>query len=108
MKNFFLLFFLFGSALLGRQHVSSQLSGRVSNHLNEPMSGVTVLLKHEPSATYRGALTNVDGRFSIGNLRAGGPYSLMLSYTGYTFSKIDTLMLEDNQKKILSLQMKPL
>ena len=41
-----------------------------------PVIGATVVAIHEPSGTLYGAVTNVDGRYTIQGMRTGGPYKI--------------------------------
>jgi hypothetical protein len=65
------------------QVTTASLSGKVTDASNETIIGATVQAIHEPSGTVYGAITNVDGRYSITNMRAGGPYKVEVSYVGY-------------------------
>jgi len=49
----------------------------------EAVIGATVQIVHEPSGTNYGAITNMDGRFSLQGMRTGGPYKVTVSYIGY-------------------------
>jgi hypothetical protein len=65
------------------QVTTSSMSGKVTDANNETIIGATVQAIHEPSGAVYGAITNVDGRYSITNMRAGGPYKVEVSYVGY-------------------------
>lgn len=52
------------------------VSGRVTNKSNEPLPGVTVLMK----GTSTGTVTNVNGRFSLSDVPSGG--TLVFSFVG--------------------------
>lgn len=87
------------------QPTTATVNGTITDEENKPMMGVTVLLKHLPTGTYRGAITRADGRYALTKLRTGGPYSAMLSFTGYKGQTKDSLMLEDGQKLSLDFKM---
>src|SRR5204863_3728820 len=42
----------------------------------------TIIAIHEPSGTSYESTTRADGRYSIPNMRVGGPYSIQVIYTG--------------------------
>jgi hypothetical protein len=61
---------------------TGNMSGVVTNAQAAPVEGATVLAIHEPSGTSYETLTRADGRFTISNMRVGGPYSVQVVYTG--------------------------
>ena len=61
---------------------TGQISGRVIDAQQQPVGGASVIAIHEPSGTTYEATTRADGRFSIPNMRVGGPYSVTVAYTG--------------------------
>lgn len=64
------------------QVTTSAISGVVTNDQNEPVIGATVFAVHQPSGTKYGAVTNIDGRYTIQGMRTGGPYTVTVSYVG--------------------------
>ena len=55
------------------QVTTSAVSGQVIDENQEPVIGATVVAVHEPSGTMYGAVTNIDGRYTIQGMRTGGP-----------------------------------
>ncbi|MBX0291269.1 TonB-dependent receptor [Hymenobacter sp. HSC-4F20] len=70
--------------LVSAQVTSSALNGKVASDTGEDLIGVTVVATHLPTGTKRGTATEADGRFTIPNLQAGGPYTVQVSYIGFT------------------------
>jgi hypothetical protein len=64
------------------QVTTSSMSGKVAS-AGEPIIGASVIAVHQPSGTKYGAVTNIDGRYSIQGMRTGGPYRVEVSYVGY-------------------------
>jgi hypothetical protein len=58
------------------------LAGIVLDAQQQPVAGASVIAIHEPSGTSYEATTRADGRFSMPNMRVGGPYSVTVAYTG--------------------------
>jgi hypothetical protein len=58
------------------------ITGIVTNELKEPIAGAEVVAIHEPSGTVYETVTRGDGRFSIPNMRVGGPYTVTVAYAG--------------------------
>ena len=78
----FLLAGLFLTNSLG-QITTSGLKGLVVDEKNEALTGATVVAIHTPSGSQYGVLSNSDGRFSLTNMRVGGPYQVTISFVGY-------------------------
>ncbi len=60
---------------------TGSISGVVTDG-QKPVAGASVLAIHEPSGTSYEATTRADGRFSIPNMRVGGPYTVQVNYVG--------------------------
>jgi hypothetical protein len=58
------------------------ISGLVLNAQKQPVPGATVIAIHEPSGTSYETTTRADGRYSIPNMRVGGPYTVQVVFTG--------------------------
>jgi len=65
------------------QVTTSGLRGVIVDEKKEALAGATVVAVHVPSGTQYGVLTNKDGRFTISNMRVGGPYQVTVSFIGY-------------------------
>ncbi len=65
------------------QVTTSGLRGVIVDEKKEALAGATVVAVHVPSGTQYGVLTNKDGRFTISNMRVGGPYQVTISFIGY-------------------------
>ena len=100
MKNMQKLFLTFIVACLitatGYSQVTkSGMNGTVTSESGEALPGATVVAVHEPSGTQYGTVTNTDGRFNIQGMRPGGPYTVRVSYVGYstgTYTDITLLL----------------
>ena len=68
---------------LNAQVTTSSMGGKVTDSSNEPIIGAAIRVVHQPSGTRYNAITNVDGRYSIQGMRAGGPYKVDISYVGF-------------------------
>jgi len=77
------------------QVTKSGMNGTVTSESGEALPGATVVAVHEPSGTQYGAVTNTEGRFNIQGMRPGGPYTVRVSYVGYstgTYTDITLLL----------------
>lgn len=59
------------------------LSGLVSDEQGGVLPGATVEAVHEPTGTRYSVVTGTDGRFSILNVRVGGPYVVDVGMSGF-------------------------
>lgn len=93
------------SAAASAQITTSALSGKVTDSAKEEVIGATVLAVHVPSGTQYGAITNIDGRYTINGMRAGGPYKVTISYVGYQTAVIDDVTLALGETYVLNQQL---
>lgn len=106
--------FLFSALVVSTMAVSanaqvttSAISGKVLDETKAPVIGATVVAIHEPSGTLYGAVTNVDGRYTIQGMRTGGPYKIEVSYVGYNKMAYTGISLELGNTFNLNVDMKP-
>jgi hypothetical protein len=72
------------------QITTSGMNGKVTGRNGESLPGATVVAVHLHSGTKYGSITDVNGLYSIVNMRIGGPYKIIISYVGFTsFTKED-------------------
>ncbi|WET67020.1 carboxypeptidase regulatory-like domain-containing protein [Sphingobacterium sp.] len=64
------------------QETSGSLTGRVLNETKASVPGVSIEALHTPSGTKYVLSTDKDGRFTINNMRIGGPYRLSATAVG--------------------------
>lgn len=86
MKQFFTLlalFFIVSVAPLLGQVTTATLLGQVTDTKGEALPGATIVATHIPSGTRYGVTTRTDGRYSLPNLRVGGPYQVTALMTGF-------------------------
>ena len=84
-RLFFLMVTLLTVSLTALAQVTtSGINGKVTlgTANGEVAIGATVQAVHQPSGTRYGAVTNVEGRYSIQGMRTGGPYTVTVSYIG--------------------------
>ena len=76
----------------GAQTVTTgAISGLVTDESGGVLPGASVEAVHDPTGTRYSAVTGTDGRFSILNVRAGGPYSVTVKLSGFKDQKYSGL-----------------
>ena len=94
------------SAAASAQITTSAMSGKVIDSDNEAVIGATVQAIHTPSGTSYGTITNIDGRYSLQGMRAGGPYKVTISYVGYQSATYEDVTLSLGETYVLNHTMK--
>lgn len=74
------------------QVTTSGINGKITGN-GEVLPGAAVVAIHVPSGTQYGTITNSDGRFTIQGMRTGGPYTVEVSFIGYTKSTLTDITL---------------
>ena len=89
------------------QVTSSSLSGRVViEATGETAIGATITAVHEPTATRYQAIANGEGRYAIQGMRNGGPYTVTVSYIGFTPKVFHDITLRLGESSVLDVVMK--
>lgn len=84
LTTFFVCFIvlpLFNIAMA--QVTTSTIDGLITDREGEPLAGANVVAVHEPSGTRRGVSTRSNGRYTLPNLRIGGPYTVTVTFVGF-------------------------
>lgn len=69
------------------------MRGNVMDASGESLIGAYVQAVHQPSGTTYGTATDLEGNYRIPNMRVGGPYKVIVSYTGYSELNTDGIQL---------------
>ena len=71
----------------------------------EEAIGATITAKDTRSGAVYRAVTNIDGRYTITGMRAGGPYEVEVSYIGYQTSKFTGFQLQLGQNTVVDAEL---
>lgn len=107
MKRFVFIAIAFLTALaftLNAQVTTSGISGKVTSN-GEPIIGATVVAVHTPSGTQYGAVTNVNGNYTLTGMRVGGPYRIEFSYVGYSKNIVTDIFLNLGETPVLNVKL---
>ncbi len=66
------------------------------------LPGASIKAVHNPTGTTYGVMTNTDGRFTIPNMRSGGPYTVVVSYVGLSHEKFENVYLKLGESFVLN------
>ncbi|MBF9238642.1 TonB-dependent receptor [Hymenobacter sp. BT683] len=75
------------------QITTSAFEGLVTDKTGAAIPGATVVLVHVPTGTRSGTQSEPNGKFLLNNLKPGGPYTVQVSFVGYTTQSNDDLFL---------------
>jgi Carboxypeptidase regulatory-like domain/TonB-dependent Receptor Plug Domain len=90
----FYVFIAFSPLALHAQVTTSSITGVVKGTDNRPLVGATVKAIHVPSGTVYTTVTQNDGRFTLSNMRVGGPYTVDITFVGYKTGDYKDIQLE--------------
>ena len=89
---FFLVALSFG--VLSAQGVTtSSMSGKITDTNGEPLIGANIAAVHGPSGSLYGTATDLEGNYRIPGMRVGGPYTISITYTGYSENTFEGIFL---------------
>jgi hypothetical protein len=82
-KLYFLLITLLFALAANAQITTAVVSGKVVDQKGLSMPGVSISLVNTSTGTRYGSQTNGEGRYTIANVNAGGPYVITATFIGY-------------------------
>ena len=97
-----LLVFMVSTAIA--QITTSGVKGLIKAN-GEDVIGATITVTHVPTGAVYRSVTNSVGRFTIQGMRAGGPYTVEISYIGYKTKEIKNVTLKLGEMSDLSTQL---
>lgn len=89
------------------QVTTSSINGLILDYTNNQLEGANIVAVHMPTGTTYGTVTNLNGRFSLLNLRVGGPYTIKVSYIGFNEQTFEDVYLTLGKSESISLSMTP-
>ncbi|MBN9296757.1 MAG: TonB-dependent receptor [Filimonas sp.] len=87
------------------QETTATLTGTISDAAGAPITGASIVITHVPTGFVTKLQTNNKGRFAAPTLKAGGPYTIKISYVGLKDEVLNdiNLALGDNPDLNVSL-----
>lgn len=83
-KLAFSLALALSSAPLLAQNTTSGISGLITSVEGKPVNGAKVTIIHTESGSVNNTVTDAQGRYTARGLRAGGPYTIIITRDGVT------------------------
>src|SRR5262245_30110293 len=78
--------------LFGQNVTTGSITGVVHDEQGGVLPGATVTAVHGPTGTNYENVTQGDGRFSLLNVRVGGPYKVTVDLSGFRPEAIDNIV----------------
>lgn len=105
-RLFLLILWVMAFSLTAMSQVTtSGITGKVTAN-SEDVIGATIKATHEPTGSVYLGVSNEKGRFTLQGLRAGGPYTVEISYVGYETKVFKNVNLKLGEVTDLSTEMK--
>lgn len=76
------------------QTTTSSMKGVVKDNLSKNVFGANIKAVHLPTGTKYSISSNVDGRYSILNMKVGGPYTVTTTFVGFQSQETTDLFLD--------------
>ncbi|WP_316804375.1 TonB-dependent receptor domain-containing protein [Pedobacter nototheniae] len=103
LKFVFIIVAFVGFAFAANAQVTtSSMTGTIKD-AKGALPGASVKATHTPTGTVYSVSTNNDGRFTIGGMRVGGPYTIEISFVGYRPEKLTDVYLKLGEPYLLNL-----
>jgi hypothetical protein len=92
----FACLFVFSFLLLNTnaQVTTATLSGVVKDAKNAALAGATVTIEYPDAGIRQSLISKADGRFTVPNLRVGGPYRVTVEHVSFQKAVSDNIFLE--------------
>jgi len=81
------IFFLHQNQNSSAQTTQASFTGKVADDDNKPLAGASVLVKNESTGFQTATISNTKGDYVFKELPLGGPYYILVTFTGFTDQK---------------------
>lgn len=107
MKKLLLLFTVLFAVTTGvAQVTTSSLTGTIIESNGQSAIGTSIKAIHIPSGSTYSTITNESGRFTIPNMRVGGPYTVEITYIGFQKESYENITLQLGQPFVINTTLK--
>src|SRR3712207_800708 len=89
----------------GQGVTTSSITGTVTDASGSELPGATIVAVHTPSGTRYGTTSLTEGRFTIPNMRVGGPYTVEVTFIGYQAQRLENISLRLGEPYVLNAKL---
>ena len=82
---------------LAQGTTSSRINGIVFDETGEILPGATIQATHTPTGFEYATVSNIEGLYTLNNVNVGGPYTIVVSYTGFATQTLNGIYLSLGQ-----------
>ncbi len=100
------VFLSVSSFIFGQGSTTSSLSGKVADSNLQPLAGAAIVAVHVPSGTQYASTADIAGNYRIQNMRVGGPYTVKISFIGYTAASFTDIFLKLGETYVQNAELK--
>ena len=93
-------------SVVNAQEITSQVKGLVQNDRDEPLSGVSVILRNSKTNFTLGTVTDSSGAFTFSRVPSGGPYGFNFSAIGFESQALSGYNIKDDITLSLMVKLK--
>lgn len=92
-RSLFSILLILVTYTLNAQVTTSKIKGTVTDKSGEGLFGANIIVLHVPTGTISGAVAQDNGKYTVANLRVGGPYKVTFSYVGFKSQEVENVSL---------------
>jgi hypothetical protein len=96
---------LFCGYFASAQVTTATFNGMVQDNKGAALAAATVTIEFPDAGIKQTVTTKADGRFTVPNLRVGGPYKITINFVGYNTTVVNNIFLELGQNTPVEVTM---
>jgi hypothetical protein len=104
-KVFFAFFVSIMYLSTNAQVTTATLSGSITNADGKPLSGATIKISYANAGINKSTISQNNGSYVVPNLKVGGPYVIVVTYTGYLSKTEENIILELGQNTAVDFKL---
>lgn len=92
-------------SLSAQGSTTGSIEGTITDNGGEPLPGANIVAVHLPTGSEYGTSSRADGRYTIRNVRVGGPYEVRITFLGFNAQKKEIERIELGQRVTLNFEL---